>query len=332
MPRIRRSHLPGAVFHLTARTQGREPWFTEVLRSRITQYLAAAIRVSDTQLLAFAIMPNHLHLVVLQGARPLTYLMQPFLLRTALLVQRSHGINGHVFERRFRDRACFEPDHVRNAVVYTHLNPVRAGLASEPGSYRWTSHALYVDHTAAPRCIAGVLAARSTLSLFCANHDAELAERRRAYSRYVAWRMQCDRDAAARASGEATAGRSPPPVPVDLMRLPAEWHPMVNGHARRGKSGLVGPSPSSLEPEHIVKEVLAERAPHLQLERLRSNSKTRTIVQVRRTAIVRLHAAGFRTGAIARYLRVSDQCVSNVLSADRERRARVTGPGPGTHG
>lgn len=313
MARIQRSHLPGAVFHLTARTQGREPWFSEVLRSRIVEYTAAAVLRTDVQLLAFAIMPNHLHLVVRQGDRPLRELMQPLLRRTALLVQRSRGVEGHIFERPFRDRACLDPHHARNAIVYTHLNPLRAGIVDDPRRYQWSSHRTYLLSRAAPKCMVPLLAPELPLGLFASRDSMDIRELRRAYERYLAWRMQCDEVPAT----DGDAGSPPPRPPV--LSGDMHWARAFTSYTEGAsiEAGRPGAEAPSFDLEQIARSVLTDRAPHLGLTALRSGSKARKIVEVRRAAIVRMRAAGYSGTAIARYLGVSRACVSLAVTASR---------------
>ena len=144
MGKLPRPDLPGRAFHLTARLQDRAHRFTGPLRDRVVQLLAAALERTDTSLLAFAIMTNHLHLVVVQGELHLSRLMQPFLRSVALTVQARYGLQGHVFEGPYRDRVCRDEPHLRNSICYTHANPLRAGLCENLGAYRWTSHDAYV--------------------------------------------------------------------------------------------------------------------------------------------------------------------------------------------
>lgn len=311
MARRRRSYLPGAVFHLTARTQGHEPWFSEPLRSRITEYIAAAIIRTDALLLAFAIMPNHLHLVIRQGDQPLTELMQPLLRRTALLVQRSRGIEGHVLERPYRDRACLDPKYVRNAIVYTHLNPVRGRITFEPEQYRWSSHAMYISPDAGPRCMVPVLAADLSLGLFAARDGESVAEQRRGYNEYLRWRTACDE----RSSGGGARSETKPILPPPLAGGDVHWERnfLVPGSADP-VAGVGGGGSPLADLETIARSVLDDKAPDLPLHKLRSGSKVRKVVEVRRGAIVRMKAAGHRPGAIARYLRVSGSSVSRALA------------------
>lgn len=138
-----RPDLPGVAFHLASRLQDKAHRFTPGLRDRVVRLLMRQAARSDVRLLAFVVMTNHLHLVVIQGERPLGRFMQPFLRSVALSVHRVHGTEGHVFERRYRDRVCNDVVHLRNAIAYTHLNPVKAGLCKAPGDWPWSSHALY---------------------------------------------------------------------------------------------------------------------------------------------------------------------------------------------
>lgn len=143
MTRPLRPDLPGSAFHLTTRLQDRAHRFTAPVRDAVIRSLARNILRSDIRLLAFVVMTNHLHLVLLQGRRPLGSFMQPLLTSISRIVHGAHGLEGHVFQRRYRHTLCADMDHLRNAIAYTHANPVRAGLCEEPAAYRWSSHLLY---------------------------------------------------------------------------------------------------------------------------------------------------------------------------------------------
>lgn len=314
MPRAPRSHLPGAVFHLTARTQGREPWFTEGLRPRIAETIAWSLGVSDALLLAWAIMPNHLHLVVRQGGWSLGRVMHPVLHRAAILVRRVHGVEGHVFERRFRDRACLDPDYVRNAIVYAHLNPVRAGLVRSPIDYAWTSHTMYVGAAGEPSCMNGVLSVESGLPLFGARPGLAPGELRQAYQRFVDWRIQQDRRSKGEDSGEELLTLPNAPIVRDGNRCWSRtFAPLFRPHRMSGEEGVR----RRHDLGKIAVDALAELAPGVPLERVRSSCKERAVVGARRGLVRRMSDAGHSGVAIARYLRVTPQCVSNILSRDR---------------
>lgn len=319
MARPYRSHCPGAVFHLIARTQGHEPRFTEIVRCRITEYVASAIRCSDARLLAYAVMSNHLHLIVQQGEGRLERVMQPLLSRTATLVHRTFGTEGHVFERRYRDYPCLDPQYVRDVIVYSHLNPVRANLVECPADYRWTSHRLYMGEKEIPPCMNGVLASRHALALFAPRETSGLEERRRSYSQYVAWRMERDRHVAE--GVELEDATPPPPVVGGDLCWSDTFDPFFRAAPHETEGDRKAPRPSRLELRDIARQVLVEHGAGVRLQRIRSNEKTRQVARLRSLMVRRMSAAGHRGKAIARYLRVSDQCVSNILV--RQRRARA---------
>lgn len=317
MGRRHRSYLPGAVFHLTTRTQGGEPWFTPVLRTRLVDYAASAIRRTDATLLAYAIMPNHLHLVLRQGRQPLDRVMQPLLRRAALVVQRSHGLVGHVFQRRYRDHVCLDPDYARNTIVYTHLNPVRAGLLEDPGAYDWASHRFYLGDATVPEPMASVLAVDDGLRLFAPWDGCTISDLRGAYSRLVGWQLERDRQAATEEPVETA--RSLPPRPFVLAADTAWSHSFAPLFRDGTPGGTDSPSmygSAAGDLDRIARHTLAEHAPDLQLDEVRTNSKRPAIVRARRRLIPRLAAAGHSGAAIARFLGVSQQCVSNVLRSE----------------
>lgn len=287
------------------------------------EYAASAVRRTDATLLAYAIMSNHLHLVLRQGRQPLYRVMQPFLRRTALIVQRSHGVVGHVFQRRYRDHACLDPDYVRNTIVYTHLNPVRASIVDDPAAYDWSSHRFYLDDAAAPGPMSSVLAVDDGLRLFAPRRAGTIAETRRAYTRFVSARMVRDRLAETDGDGVQPELQSTRP---SMMAAELAWSHTFAPLFRDGIAGGYDAPPTNGCPagdlDRIARQTLSEHAPDLQLDDVRTNSKRPAVVRARRRLIPRLSAAGHSGAAIARFLGITQQCVSNVLrSADEPPRS-----------
>src|SRR5688500_10193004 len=145
MSRRRRPYMPGAVFHLTARTISHEPWFVEELRDHVVGYIRSSVERHNVTALAFAVMSNHFHLIIQQGSASLSQVMHPICRQTALLVQREWHRKGYIFERRFRDRVCLSARHLRRAIAYVNHNPVEARMCVEPESYRWSSAHDYIQ-------------------------------------------------------------------------------------------------------------------------------------------------------------------------------------------
>src|SRR5688500_9811985 len=127
MSRTTRAHMPGMAFHLTARINRKDPLFLGV-EAAAEKIIVEGVSSSDALLLADVVMPNHFHIILRQGQRSLGWIMQPLMRRLDLLVQRSMEIEGHVFERRFRSLTFDDAPHLRRSIIYSDLNPHRAGL------------------------------------------------------------------------------------------------------------------------------------------------------------------------------------------------------------
>lgn len=333
MSRRLRAYLPGVAFHLTARTQGHVPWVNPELRPAITELIRAGIRRADARLLAYAVMPTHFHLVVVQGNDPLARIMQGTLRRIALLVHRTHGTEGHVFERRFRESACTEPIYVRNAIVYTHLNPVRAALVNDPLDYAWSSHRAYcaTGHRG-ERETPDTLDVQAGLDIFAAHPERSTDELRSDYLRFVDWRIAMDRFQAAAESGAATG---PPPHPPAISTLSA-----AQPGCRNGALDVAGPPRTdrasdardarAANPHAIVRRpdlrdltlrLIGTVRPGLDLEWIRGRSGSPERVRIRRAVIRQAARLGYRGVDIARFLAVSEATVSRVLSGSHGRPA-----------
>src|SRR5687768_11846369 len=135
MPRKRRIHLPHAGFHITARTQDGAKHFVPDMRSDIVQDIEEATSSFGHTLLAQVVMPNHFHIVLRQGETPIGWLMQRIMQRTVMRVRRQHGGEGHVFGRPYWLCVCASAAYLRRAIVYTHMNPCKAGFCEHPSDY-----------------------------------------------------------------------------------------------------------------------------------------------------------------------------------------------------
>jgi REP element-mobilizing transposase RayT len=325
MGRRRRPNLPGAIFHLTARTLDRERLFTPVLRTTTLRVIAAAVPRSGVRLLAVAIMSNHFHLVVQQGEQPLHALMQPVLRRLAHLLQRSHGLEGPIFWRPYGCAPCLDPDHARNAIAYTHLNPVRAKLCADPAGYPWTSHGLYTDRSpedgGAPRLnlhLAHVLDATHALPLFGRGPRRELGQLRDDYRLYIDWKLAADRQAAAR-DPNACVGEvvpSPPSLAAGDTHWGRTFSPFFHTPAVHGSAHVACRTPEFVpDLSDIARVTLAAEAPGLTLDLVRGRRGGARYCEIRHRMIRRMHAAGHRNVDIARFVGLSESAVSRVLAS-----------------
>jgi putative transposase len=140
MPRLPRIVLPGCAHHVTQRGVRRQKVFFADADYRL--YLALLARratPAGVEVLAYCLMPNHVHLLVVPAtAEALARLFRSLHSHYAELVNAREGWTGHLWQQRFQSFPM-DARHLRAALFYVLLNPVRAGLVEEATSWAWSS-------------------------------------------------------------------------------------------------------------------------------------------------------------------------------------------------
>ena len=145
MPRRRRLHVPGGLYHAVLRGNHRQAIFGGCDDYRhLEDIVAGALARYGASLLAYCWMTNHVHLAVRIAEAPLGSMMRIVASRYARSRQRSLSTTGHLFERRYRARLVDGDRYLLALVRYIHLNPVRAQLVTDPRDYDWSSHHYYL--------------------------------------------------------------------------------------------------------------------------------------------------------------------------------------------
>ena len=140
MARLARAIAPGFAHHITQRGNRRQRTFFDT--SDYTTYLSLMAEWCDrceVEILAWCLMPNHVHLVAVpETAAGLRRAIGEAHRRYTCEVNRREGWTGHLWQGRF---ASFVMDerYTLAAARYVELNPVRAGLVERPGEYLWSS-------------------------------------------------------------------------------------------------------------------------------------------------------------------------------------------------
>jgi putative transposase len=142
MPRRPRKELPDGLAHVTCRTVRRFPLFLgERDALALLDLLDYASReVGRWSVLAYCLMPNHVHYVVDVEIDQLSLLMRYVNGNYAQRFNRVHGYRGHLFQGRFHTKPIREEAHLPGSIRYALLNPVRAGLCRRPEDWRWSSY------------------------------------------------------------------------------------------------------------------------------------------------------------------------------------------------
>lgn len=152
MPRRPRIDAPGTAHHIWLRGVDRRALFVDdtdaaTYLDRLTHVFAE----EGVRCLAWALMENHVHLVVLSGDRSISHAMHRVGTAYARHFNERHGHEGYVFQGRFGSR-CIEGDaDLRNVVRYVHRNPLAAGRVASIEAletHPWCGHGASVGRIA----------------------------------------------------------------------------------------------------------------------------------------------------------------------------------------
>jgi putative transposase len=131
----------GAIYHLIARGNNRQRCFLEEDDFLLfLETLRPVLERFSWLLYAYCLLDNHYHLEVETQLPNLPAGMRQLNGLYAQAFNRIHRRCGHVFESRYRAVLIERETHLREVARYIVLNPVRAGICTDPGAYRWSSY------------------------------------------------------------------------------------------------------------------------------------------------------------------------------------------------
>jgi REP element-mobilizing transposase RayT len=143
MPRKPRMELEPGVHHVFARGVERRKVFEDDRDRRMyVALLARAVRQQRWRLLAFCLMPNHIHLLV-ETVEPMTLGlgMQGLHGDYAQAFNQRHARAGHLWGGRYGSKRMEDDGQLWLVAAYIAANPVAARLCRRPEAWRWSSHA-----------------------------------------------------------------------------------------------------------------------------------------------------------------------------------------------
>ena len=151
MARKPRIHLPGGLYHVILRGNGGQPVFlTEGDRYRFYLLLQEGTYRFGYRVHAFCLMTNHIHIALQAGDLPLSRGLQNLSFRYTRWINWREKRTGHLFQGRYKAVLVDGDSYLLELVRYIHLNPVRAGMVSNPEEYPWSSHRAYLGKELLP--------------------------------------------------------------------------------------------------------------------------------------------------------------------------------------
>jgi len=151
MARPLRLEYPGAIYHVTARGNGRQLLFHQPDDyQRMLDGLEQTVERTGWEVLAFVWMPNHVHLFCRTPQPNLSRGMQYLLSGYANWYAKRHQRVGHLFQGRFKGQLVEDESYFWSVSRYVHLNPVRGRrpLVEHPRDWPWSSYRGYAQEKA----------------------------------------------------------------------------------------------------------------------------------------------------------------------------------------
>lgn len=113
--------------------------------------LALVLNETKTLCLAYALIPNHFHLLLRTGDRPIATSMRRLLTSHAVNFNKKYKRTGHLFQNRYKDIVCQEDAYLLELVRYINLNPLRAGVVNDIehlDKFTFCSHSRLIKNSA----------------------------------------------------------------------------------------------------------------------------------------------------------------------------------------
>jgi putative transposase len=142
MPRVARIVVPGLPHHVVQRGNRRQQaFFHSADYERYIDLAAEACRRTQTEVWAWCLMPNHVHLLLVPSvAGALSDVMGTVHQSYAWVINRRQGWQGCLWQGRYFSEAL-NVENVAFVARYIELNPFRARMTPTPEAWRWSSAA-----------------------------------------------------------------------------------------------------------------------------------------------------------------------------------------------
>ena len=144
MPRKARIDAPGALHHIIVRGIERKDIFLDSFDyANLIDRMQTVFLETRTPCFAWALMPNHFHILLRTGHVPISTVMRRLLTGYAQQFNRRHQRHGPLFQNRYKSILCEYDVYFLELVRYIHLNPLRAGIVADMLAlklYPYTGH------------------------------------------------------------------------------------------------------------------------------------------------------------------------------------------------
>lgn len=146
MARLTQAHfVQGGYYHIYNRGNRKQKIFLN--NKDYQRYLDRLKEYKDkhhVSILAYCLMPNHIHLLVRQnGPEPISNFIQKLHTAYSMYFNKKYEQVGHIFQDRFKAKIVGKDEYLMHLSRYIHLNPKK--LVSKLPAYKWSSYSSYIN-------------------------------------------------------------------------------------------------------------------------------------------------------------------------------------------
>jgi putative transposase len=145
LPRHPRFCPGGIPVHVIQRGNNRQTLFTSDKDiAAYAHWLAEGAAKFELRVHGWIFMTNHVHLLLTPKHNDsVSRLMQSLGRRYVGYFNYAYARTGTLFEGRYRSSLVENDEYFLTCLRYIELNPVRAGMVSDPGDYQWSSYQVH---------------------------------------------------------------------------------------------------------------------------------------------------------------------------------------------
>ena len=144
MSRLRRIEVTARYFFVTTNllkhTQPLSPSERDICLDQIDRARAK----HKFALFAYAVMPDHIHLLLWTLESLLPKLMRDWKSASGFAIAKARAKHGAIWQERYFDFILRRARDFGNKLEYIHANPVEAKLVARPEDWAWSSAAFYI--------------------------------------------------------------------------------------------------------------------------------------------------------------------------------------------
>jgi putative transposase len=132
----------GSTYHIYNRSINKELLYKSeenylYFMQKFNYYLTGKIDV-----LAYCLMPTHFHFFIRAGedSAAIEKSFKNLFISYAKAINRMYVRSGSLFQAKYKKEPIADEGHFTNVIAYIHLNPLKAGLCSKPGDWKFSSY------------------------------------------------------------------------------------------------------------------------------------------------------------------------------------------------